>query len=576
MQQFLDEVSKENSLVTKLNLIQKGFTKFQDDQLLEYISGILNFDIDLVAKVSYELITNLLKYKRIVKIRNVKELTPESTPGDFLDETLNKKSEKILTQVVMKLPEFCLAETLIYIISKQDTSKITKVDCGRLLRTVLERKDGLNSILHFIQDERLFFVNLIVKKDEKFIKNIISQILDLKIDYNLTLVIERLIELNPEVTEKNLLEPTIYRLLNRSEWSDEEMKSILKNIKRYYGSVKIKNQEVLLILFKIASYLYNEEAKQLIYFHFDEFEFTKNEFSFELEDQFIHKVKGMNLDKEYSLYIQMIKNKKNESLNRMFLLQFKDEKNKIIESFRDELMEGSLKEYHLIIKDVNDEKIPIQSYGISMLCKYMLKNDYNFDKNISLIESKLESEDSYLFLTCIKGLSKLGLKYPTKVIPMIIQSFEKSSEKLKLLEIIMDTMALLGEALLKYINYFIEFFLKNLVKNNDNDVKASILSNISTLCDGLKMGALPWVQYFVHSSKNILLSSKEDIMVKRASMHVISSIIQNQIYDKEQIVEIVKLLKILQYEKDNIIKQSAKNLLDEILEMIKLQFPGYE
>lgn len=574
MQSFIDEIIQEKSLVKKLELLQKGFNNYKDGDLLIFFTEILKFeDLEIIGKLSYEIIMNLLKFKRKITIINTKEMLPTSTPADFLDETLNLKSEELLNEIIQKLPEYCLSETLVYILSKQDVPKIIKVDCGRLLRIVLERKDGLNSILHFIQEERLFFVNLIVKKDEKFIKNIIEQIQNLKIDYNLTLVIERLMDLNPIVTNTFLLQPLITKLINRKEWSDEEMKIILKNVKKYFGNVRINNQEALLVLFKIYTYLYIEGSKEIINFHFDNFDYVKKSFKFEYKDQFIYKVEEIDLDKEYSNYIEILKSKKNDNLNKNFLLKFKEENHKIIETFKNELMEGTLKEYHLIINDINDQKIPIQTYGVSMLCKYMLKNDYKFEENIQLIESKLESEDSYLFLTCIKGLSSLASKYPTKVIPMIIKSFDKSTEKFKLLEIYMDTMQRLGDGLPKYVHYFMDLFIKNLYQQNDVNVKSSILLNISTLCDTLKMAAIPWVQYFVHSSKNILLSLKEDIMVKRASMYVLSSIIKNEIFDKDQVIEIVKLLKILQFEKDKILKQSALNLLDDVLELIKLSFP---
>jgi len=174
-----------------------------------------------------------------------------------------------------------------------------------------------------------------------------------------------------------------------------------------------------------------------------------------------------------------------------------------------------------ILKELQDPLLPIRAGGLINLRRFVLKKsllvDCNSDKIISIFETQLNDEDTYVYGAAINGLGAVGDLYPDKVFPILEMNFlnEEITEnnRLKTGEALVKISQRCGETLSFHASHLVDTFLKG-CKSDVIGVRASSLSNLATICELINFAVHPYVVEIVSCVQHILQTDKEDEVIR--------------------------------------------------------------
>jgi hypothetical protein len=242
-----------------------------------------------------------------------------------------------------------------------------------------------------------------------------------------------------------------------------------------------------------------------------------------------------------------------------------------------------------ILNDLKDPLLPIRAHGIMSLRKLVL--DHSQDalikdqiyKILDIFRSNLKDDDTYVYLGAVQGLCALADVYPSDIIPLLTKSFHEQSklsveDKLKTGESLVTIARRCGEMLPHYAHFFVNCFLHVAQQeSNDELVRASALSNLSTIMGLLKYAIHPYLIDILETSSILLERKTSSRQIKSACLHVFSNMVRsmgkdlvglfggNESQDNKLLSQLVTLLRKVEfYDQDEMIKLDARNVLEDI------------
>ncbi|RIA90280.1 hypothetical protein C1645_770394 [Glomus cerebriforme] len=193
----------------------------------------------------------------------------------------------------------------------------------------------------------------------------------------------------------------------------------------------------------------------------------------------------------------------------------------------------SLKKYQEAMDALQDEILPIKARGIVMLKEMVLEkdplmnDDVNLNKVLDIFIQMIQDEESFIYLNAVKGLSSLTDVYGEKIMRKLMTIYSNSSQKtdnrLRIGEAILQTIQRCGEALGKYITTILPPLLHVLNRDQNVDLRVSALSIIGCACETSPLALTTSFRDIVDWILNILDIQKE-VEVRRASIVLLISL----------------------------------------------------
>lgn len=264
-----------------------------------------------------------------------------------------------------------------------------------------------------------------------------------------------------------------------------------------------------------------------------------------------------------------------------------------------------------ILADLRDPLLPVRAHGVLQLRQLVLAKEPAMKKHVgrllSIFETQLKDDDSYVYLAAILGLEAMGDVYPDEVIPVLTNAFKNEKRELELENVLKLGDALMhiaertGQMLPKYAPLFANAFLTVCHNNykfkshsNQADLQdeldqnaylhAAALSNLATLCETLRFAVSPYLQDILDCAYNMLLLDKHPV-VRRMSVQLFLRLVkgmQKQLFEvvqESQMQRIIDGLRTAQfYDSDALVKHNAHMVLEQIdhLAMERLKPANYD
>ncbi|XP_063984187.1 transport and Golgi organization protein 6 homolog [Diachasmimorpha longicaudata] len=240
------------------------------------------------------------------------------------------------------------------------------------------------------------------------------------------------------------------------------------------------------------------------------------------------------------------------------------------------------------LKDLTDPLLPVRAHGLISLTKLIETSSSSItgksDLLVYLFQQNLKDEDSFIYLASINGLSALALKFPQKVIGILIQEFADMTResdstgvapenRAKLGEILVKTTRLLGDMAPAYKTTLINGFLCA-VRDTDPMVRASSLSCLGELCNvlGFSLGnAVIEVLYCI----GCIIETDKFPECRRAAVLVVTLLIRGLGKDVlgnlgSQLLPVYRALKHLRDNDDDpVLRLHAQLALEELDSIVK-------
>ncbi|EGC31098.1 hypothetical protein DICPUDRAFT_95597 [Dictyostelium purpureum] len=237
-----------------------------------------------------------------------------------------------------------------------------------------------------------------------------------------------------------------------------------------------------------------------------------------------------------------------------------------------------------ILKDLSDPLLPIRAHALIQLRKMVLSKsgliEQNLNNVLEIFKTQIGDDDTFVYGVSINGLSALGDIYPTRILPILIDSFLNKQypefKRMKIGESLIQISQRFGEALPKYADKLVPTFLQGCKAQEAVGVRTSSLSNLSTLCEMLHYSIDSYLVEILHCA-NTILSSDPEIEVRRGAIFIFQQLLKGLGLDSFEIIpnelkEIYNTLKKTEfYDPDEICKYHARAALYD-LETITKQF----
>ncbi|XP_062508817.1 transport and Golgi organization protein 6 homolog [Corticium candelabrum] len=209
------------------------------------------------------------------------------------------------------------------------------------------------------------------------------------------------------------------------------------------------------------------------------------------------------------------------------------------------------------MEELLDPLLPVRAHGLRQLTSLIQKRDpeatSNSDKLLLIFRQQLEHSDSYIYLAAINGLVALGDRFPDQVVSVLCKQFalfygddngdvswrarglakpsvcDKEKPRLnpdlrmKLGEALVKLTQLLGDLLPRYSQPLLSAVLCT-VKDSDELVRASSMSNLATVCNRLQF-SLGGVLHELLGCITAVVSHDPSPRVRRAAVLVVEKMI---------------------------------------------------
>ncbi|XP_077993163.1 transport and Golgi organization protein 6 homolog [Glandiceps talaboti] len=203
-------------------------------------------------------------------------------------------------------------------------------------------------------------------------------------------------------------------------------------------------------------------------------------------------------------------------------------------------------DFEFICEELCDPSIPVQAHAVRRLTQLLENRDMktleNKDKVFAILKEKLESDDSFLYLSAIQGIVALADISPQTVLPLLCQLFtartgppesEDVAMRMKVGEALVRACTVMGDMLPAYVQPVINTLLLG-AKDTDAIMRASSLSNLAQVCHVIKAAIIPVIQEVVVCVRDIVKTDSES-EVRRAAVHVIRQLLTGLQQDSIQV-----------------------------------------
>ncbi|VDD79866.1 unnamed protein product [Mesocestoides corti] len=177
-----------------------------------------------------------------------------------------------------------------------------------------------------------------------------------------------------------------------------------------------------------------------------------------------------------------------------------------------------------IFTQLQDPFIPVRGHGLIELSRLLEAKDPSIkgfeDRIYAALTEQLDNEDSYVYLSAIRGLSAMGNAFTDRLLPLLLARFLTDSLnvefRLKLGEAIVRVLRELGDVSPKYCNLVVSGLLK--ASNDPSElIRAASLSNLSEICRFLGDAIQPVVYEVFGAIENSLKHDTAPLVRKSAA-----------------------------------------------------------
>ena len=185
-----------------------------------------------------------------------------------------------------------------------------------------------------------------------------------------------------------------------------------------------------------------------------------------------------------------------------------------------------------VLRDLEDEQLPVRAHALIALRRLVEAKDPVTTRNVpyilGLFESQLGDTDTYMYFAAINGLVSLGDLFPVRVVPVLARKFRDvtvgTENRLKLGEAMMRVGRSCGQALPHHINMFVPAILE-VVRDHDETMRASSLSNLATICELLRFSLYTFMEEVIACLTSVLKTDESD-EVRRGACSVLTGILR--------------------------------------------------
>uniref|UniRef100_A0A7N8YC88 Transport and golgi organization 6 homolog (Drosophila) n=1 Tax=Mastacembelus armatus TaxID=205130 RepID=A0A7N8YC88_9TELE len=187
-----------------------------------------------------------------------------------------------------------------------------------------------------------------------------------------------------------------------------------------------------------------------------------------------------------------------------------------------------------------DPDIPTRAFALRVLTQKMQNRNMEAlqdqEKVFMLFLENLEHEDSFIYLSAIRGLAALADSYPERILTRLLKDFqhgpslstsskEHSLEtRLKMGEVLMRASRAMGELAPHLGRPLVGIFLQG-TRDSDQSIRASSLSNLGELCQKMDYALGPLAQE-LSCCLTALIKTEKEAEVRRAAVHVIALLLR--------------------------------------------------
>ncbi|XP_072038821.1 transport and Golgi organization protein 6 homolog [Amphiura filiformis] len=245
--------------------------------------------------------------------------------------------------------------------------------------------------------------------------------------------------------------------------------------------------------------------------------------------------------------------------------------------------EAVSKEFDEAFQELFDPLLPVRGHALMALAKLLQSHDgkamQKKDTLLKIFEENLTHEDSYIYLSAIKGLVALVDVFPDQVVSKLCAEFAGTQKEETPLHRTVETRLKIGEALVKatrclgdlvphYSQQLLGAFLVG-TRDSDPSMRASSLSNLADVCQLLRFSVGPIV-HEIMNCVSTLLKTDPEVEVRRACVLVITLILKGLGSNALQVLEgvmrdLYRQLKLaITVEKDDVLLLHAQLALEEL------------
>ncbi|XP_043937963.1 transport and Golgi organization protein 6 homolog isoform X2 [Protopterus annectens] len=239
-----------------------------------------------------------------------------------------------------------------------------------------------------------------------------------------------------------------------------------------------------------------------------------------------------------------------------------------------------------------DPQVPVRTAALRTLVHFLKQRESEIlthqEKILSLFLENLEHEDSFVYLAAIQGLAVLTDVFPQRILPRLLQEYRESPQtggkkissesRMKMGEVLMRGTRALGDLASHYRDPLIHAFLQG-VRDPDNMLRASSLSNLGELCQRLRFALGP-VVHEISSCLIAVVKTETDVEVRRAAVHVVTLLLRGLSKKATEVLadvlrNLYRLLKfVVQTDRDEVCVLHAQLALEELDDIMRqLLFP---
>lgn len=267
-----------------------------------------------------------------------------------------------------------------------------------------------------------------------------------------------------------------------------------------------------------------------------------------------------------------------------------------------EKFEKDIKTFEEAMESLRSKIVPIRVHGLHLIDKLVEEKSkiVSVEDAVRIYTAELDHDDPFMFLSAVKGLSRLTEMHLEAVFPMIVSSFVESKDTATTLKIgqVIDTTLLQFEndplysprgassSLLfpKDLTQLLCHELINLVRVKETPVETEIRVSSLSLLETCFRAMLNGVREYLSDSLDLIVGIftfelNGDPDVRKASLRLLYAIVHSfpdlENYPKGYGKNIVlALIKAAQSDQDVLVKEQASAVLSEIKEAFKEGFTG--
>ncbi|XP_006730171.1 transport and Golgi organization protein 6 homolog [Leptonychotes weddellii] len=236
-----------------------------------------------------------------------------------------------------------------------------------------------------------------------------------------------------------------------------------------------------------------------------------------------------------------------------------------------------------ILLSAYDPQIPTRAAALRSLSCWIERRETKAlemqEKLLKIFLENLEHEDTFVYLSAIRGVALLSDAYPEKILLGLLAQYDSDEDKhtpetrMKVGEVLMRTVRALGDMVSKYREPLIHTFLRG-ARDPDSAHRASSLSNLGELCQRLDF-LLGSVVHEVTACLIAVAKTDREVQVRRAAIHVIVLLLRGLSQKATEVLrdvlkDLYHLLKhVVRLEPDDVAKLHAQLALEELDEIMR-------